>query len=266
MSWKSFTKSVSKATKSVTKAVTDTTNKVVNTVVDTTNTVIKTITNTTDDAGDWIEKNVVKPINNQVIKPTEKQVVAVSNDVKNELVKVGYQIDNNMEDALKQAENIALQGTQAIVDSAVAIGDFIEENACNIFVGAAIAGAFAGLNANPQKQSQNLIVVGATGAFMATAGAAETIALKTASSALAVVFTEILWTTVPEFKRAFKGDKDTAEDTMAFIVFFFASSMPKTIIASGGTVIDGLIAWILTSLICTGNLPKQILDAAAAAK
>jgi hypothetical protein len=154
-----------------------------------------------------------------------------------------------------------LQGCQAVVQSAVAIGEYIQENACNIFVGAAIGGALAGLNANPEAQAANASTVAAAGAYMAAKGAVECIYLKTASSAWAVVVVEPLWL-IPDFRKVFGGDKGMAVDTLAMVMYFAICFIPGTVIATGGTVMYGILGWILTSLICTGNLPKQILDLA----
>lgn len=259
--WKKATKSITKVANDAGKAITDTTNKVVNTVTDTTNQVINTITDTTKDAESWVNKNIIKPINNEVIKPTEAQVKETTQDFVQEATKIGMTIDKGFNDGLDACEKVALEGTQAVVDSAIAIGDYIEENVCNIFVGGAIAGALAGMNTNPQVQTQNASMVAAAAAYQVAKGAAETAVIKTVSSALAVLVIEPLWT-IPDVKKAFKGDKGCATDTLAAVIFFFACYMPGTVIATGGTVFWGIIGWIATSLICTGNLPKQILDIA----
>ncbi len=207
----------------------------------------------------WTNTNVIKPLNDQVIKPSIQEVTSTTNDWTQEAIKAGMVVDAAVQEGIKQTEAIALQGCQAVVASAVAVGEYIEQNACNIFVGAAIGGVLAGLNANPEAQSANATTVAAAGAYMAAKGAVECIYMKTAASAWAVCVVEPLWL-IPDFRRVFGNDKGMAVDTLAMIMYFALCFMPGTVIATGGTVMYGILGWILTSLICTGNLPKQILD------
>jgi hypothetical protein len=213
------------------------------------------------DVESWTNTNVIKPINNQVIKPTIQEVAATTSDWVQEAQKAGMIIDSAVHEALDQTEAFALQGCEIVVESAIAIGEYIEQNACNIFVGAAIGGVLAGLNANPEAQAANATTVAAAGAYMAAKGAVECIYLKTAASAWAVVVVEPLWL-ISDFRRVFGGDKGMAVDTLAMVMYFAICFIPGTVIATGGTVMYGILGWILTSLICTGNLPKQILDLA----
>ena len=210
----------------------------------------------------WTDKNVLKPLNNQIIKPSLQEVTATTNDWVKEAQAAGMTVDQAVMDGIHATETIALAGCQAVVQSAIAIGEYIEQNACNIFVGAAIGGALAGLNATPEAESANATTVAAATAWMMAKGAAECIYLKTASSAWAVCVVEPLWL-IPDFRRVFGGDKGMAVDTLAMVMYFAVCFIPGTVIATGGTVMYGILGWILTSLICTGNLPKQILDLAS---
>jgi hypothetical protein len=214
------------------------------------------------DAMKWTDKNVLKPLNNQIIKPSLQEVTATTNDWVKEAQAAGMTVDQAVMDGIHATETIALAGCQAVVQSAIAIGEYIEQNACNIFVGAAIGGALAGLNATPEAESANATTVAAATAWMMAKGAAECIYLKTASSAWAVCVVEPLWL-IPDFRRVFGGDKGMAVDTLAMVMYFAVCFIPGTVIATGGTVMYGILGWILTSLICTGNLPKQILDLAS---
>jgi hypothetical protein len=225
------------------------------------NDMANTLINTAGDVEKWTNTNVIKPVNNQVIKPSLQEITETTNDWTQEAVKAGMVVDAAVQEGIDQTAAIAMQGCQAVVDSAVAVGEYIEQNACNIFVGAAIGGVLAGLNANPEAQAANATTVAAAGAYMAAKGAVECIYMKTAASAWAVCVVEPLWL-IPDFKRVFGGDKGMAVDTLAMIMYFALCYIPGTVIATGGTVMYGILGWILTSLICTGNLPKQILDLA----
>ena len=209
----------------------------------------------------WTNTNVIKPLNDQVIKPSLQEVTATTNDWTQEAIKAGMVVDDAVKEGIKQTEAIAMVGCQAVVTSAIAVGEYIEQNACNIFVGAAIGGALAGLNMNPEAQAANGTTVAAALAYQAAKGAVECIYLKTAASAWAVCVVEPLWL-IPDFRRVFGGDKGMAVDTLAMVMYFAICFIPGTVIATGGTVMYGILGWILTSLICTGNLPKQILDLA----
>lgn len=211
------------------------------------------------DVENWTNTNVIKPINNQVIKPTIQEVAATTEDWIQEAEKAGMVVDAAVKEALDQTEAIALQGCEIVVASAIAVGEYIEQNACNIFVGAAIGGVLAGLNANPEAQVANGTTVAAALAYQAAKGAVECVYMKTAASAWAVCVVEPLWM-IPDFRRVFGNDKGMAVDTLAMIMYFALCYIPGTVIATGGTVMYGILGWILTSLICTGTLPKQILD------
>ena len=206
----------------------------------------------------WNNKKILTPVNDFVNMLSADELTATSKNWIKEASKNNMKVGAPFSKAVKEVEEVFSGGMQAIAESAIAAGEYLELDACNIAVGGAIAGAITSLDSNPEKPSVHVLLVAGSSSFMTNKGT-DTTAVKVASTATAAVFIESLWA-IADIRRSFKNDKALATDTMAMIIHFFASSYPDSIVTTNGAAIDGMLGYVLMTMVCRGELPKLILE------
>ena len=206
----------------------------------------------------WNNKKILKPVNDFVNILSADELTATSKNWIKEASKNNMKIGAPFSKAVKEVEEVFSGGMHAIAESAIAAGEYLELDTCNIAVGGAIAGAITSLDSNPEKTSVHVLLVAGSSSFMTNKGT-DTTAVKVASTANAAVMIESLWA-IADIRRSFKNDKALATDTIAMIIHFFASSYPDSIVTTNGAAIDGMLGYVLMTMVCRGELPKLILE------
>ena len=206
----------------------------------------------------WNNKKILTPVNDFVNMLSADELTATSKNWIKEASKNNMKVGAPFSKAVKEVEEVFSGGMHAIAESAIAAGEYLELDTCNIAVGGAIAGAITSLDSNPEKTSVHVLLVAGSSSFMTNKGT-DTTAVKVASTATAAVLIESLWA-IADIRRSFKNDKALATDTIAMIIHFFASSYPDSIVTTNGAAIDGMLGYVLMTMVCRGELPKLILE------
>jgi hypothetical protein len=288
MSWKSFTKSVSKAA----NKVADTTTSVVNTVVDTTVDTANTVAKETTKAVDTVATETTKAVNvagKAIVDTTgavtkegiqfaedtansiAKETVSAADQVKVTATKNAMATANVASAAMNEIEagsKLAVKGMEqagtCVVEAGVLVAEWAEDNYCQIGVSIALGTIFAALLYRPEPVSV-ATTTAATAPLSSTAilylAAKETVgavALGTACDLTAQAFVELIWISDDVRKAIGNKNKQILTDAIAF-------TLAKSIDAAAGAmivpqscaaVVAGIVTTLVAQLACDQTLPN----------
>jgi hypothetical protein len=288
MSWKSFTKSVSKAA----NKVADTTTSVVNTVVDTTVDTANTVAKETTKAVDTVATETTKAVNvagKAIVDTTgavtkegiqfaedtansiAKETVSAADQVKVTATKNAMATANVASAAMNEIEagsKLAVKGMEqagtCVVEAGILVAEWAEDNYCQIGVSIALGTIFAALLYRPEPVSV-ATTTAATAPLSATAilylAAKETVgavALGTACDLTAQAFVELIWISDDVRKAIGNKNKQILTDAIAF-------TLAKSIDAAAGAmivpqscaaVVAGIVTTLVAQLACDQTLPN----------
>jgi hypothetical protein len=288
MSWKSFTKSVSKTA----NKVADTTTSVVNTVVDTTVDTANTVAKETTKAVDTVATETTKAVNvagKAIVDTTgavtkegiqfaedtansiAKETVSAADQVKVTATKNAMATANVASAAMNEIEagsKLAVKGMEqagtCVVEAGILVAEWAEDNYCQIGVSIALGTIFAALLYRPEPVSV-ATTTAATAPLSATAilylAAKETVgavALGTACDLTAQAFVELIWISDDVRKAIGNKNKQILTDAIAF-------TLAKSIDAAAGAmivpqscaaVVAGIVTTLVAQLACDQTLPN----------
>ena len=138
------------------------------------------------------------------------------------------------------------EGVEYAGEGLVVIGKYVTQHVCSLAVGAALSAVFAAMAADGEEEE-------ATGAVAVACAMGESVAMDLAATALAKVVVEPVYV-IPGVSDAL-GHKDEVEELIAFIVTQACEEHKKTVIASAGQFLAGVLIYGLTSAICEGKVP-----------
>jgi len=148
-------------------------------------------------------------------------------------------------DAAKAGVNF---GAEKVVEGAVAVKEFVEVNACNIFVGSALSAVFVALAADGECEASTASI-----AAMAATGFADGVMLNTAAKALA--------TLVAKPVSGISGvsgsglNESQLQSMITFLIVKACKENVKLVVGSAGQFLVGILIYGITKLVCEGSLP-----------
>ena len=266
MSWKSFTKSVTKATNTVVKETTKVADTVVKETTKAVNVAGKTIVDTAGKVtaeGEKLAKDTVSTI--------QKTTVSAANQVKVDATKsamatakVADAAMNDIEAGSKLAVKGLEKGAYAIKDAGELIAEWAEANYCQIGVSVALGTIFAALLYRPEPSSV-ATTTAATAPLSATAilylAAKETVgavALGAACDLTASAFVELIWM-APDVRKAIGSkNKQILTDGIAFTLAKSIDVAAGAMIVpqSCAAVVAGIVTTLVAQLACEKTLPN----------
>ena len=284
MSWKSFTKGVSKAAKSTVNTVSDTANDAAAATKKAADDAAAATKKAADDAAAATAKaakDAAKATADAAAKTARaatdtvntinKTTVSAANQVKVTATKGAMATANVAAAAMNDIEagsKLALQSMEQVGEYTIEAGELIAEwaeaNYCQIGVSLALGTIFAALLYRPEPASQ-ATTTAATAPLSSTAimylAAKETVgavALGTACDLTAQAFVELIWIS-PDVRKAI-GNKNKQILTDA-IAFTLAKSIDKAagamiIPQSCAAVVAGIVTTLVAQLACEQTLPS----------
>lgn len=162
----------------------------------------------------------------------------------------GLTITAGILEGAQAAEQWTEKGGEYAVDGLVKVGEYLDARACDIALGAALAGAFAGYKSSGAEDATFGSIVA-----VCVVGTANEMVMQTEACAAAAALAVVLWE-IPQVRRAVGGDnKKLFTDVLAYVIYRAIKYDPKKVAASGGQFLVGVLIAIVTSLVCEGTLP-----------
>ena len=269
MSWKSFTKGVSKAAKSTVTTVSDTANDAAAATKKAADDAAAATKKAADDAAAAAAKTAKAATD--TVNTINKTTVSAANQVKvtatksaMATAKVSAAAMNDIEAGSKLALKGMEQAGEYTIEAGELIAEWAEANYCQIGVSLALGTIFAALLYRPEPTSV-ATTTAATAPLSSTAimylAAEETVgavALGTAVNLTAQAFVELIWISSDVRKAIGNKNKQILTDAIAFTLAksIDAAAGAMVVPQSCAAVVAGVVTTLVAQLACEQTLPS----------